>query len=168
MTRHLQQAFPGTNLNTSVSVSTHQSSAYLTARGGVDKKLLAVMRTLFATRFGPRPFSQLLCEMRHLSHANSELSYLQLYAHAQDEYDLPTPPAFSAFGDRARYAGTHPSVKYCKAIFTEWMRAHLDLFDRVIASLPGTRLASDHTFKVWFISLSLLVTEVKSDHQVSR
>ncbi|KAF9051108.1 hypothetical protein BDZ89DRAFT_1056981 [Hymenopellis radicata] len=130
--RHLQQEFP----------------AYLSARGGVDKSTLAVMRTLFATRFGPRPCSELLCEMQHLRHANLELSYLSAYAFFQDKYNLPPPEPFSDFDDRLRFGGTNTSVKYCKAVFTEWMRAHLELLDRVMASLPGTRLAGDHTFKI--------------------
>lgn len=129
---------------------------YLTARGGVDKSSIAIMRTLYATRFGPRPFSELLCEMRHLDHSTRELSYLSFYSHHQDKYSLPTPTEFSPFGDRARFAGTHPSVRYCKAVFTEWMRAHLELFDRVMASLPGSCLAGDHTFKV----RQLLVSEM--------
>ncbi|KAF8989139.1 hypothetical protein BDZ89DRAFT_231034 [Hymenopellis radicata] len=132
LSRHLQHEFP----------------AYLSARGDIDKLLLAVMRTLFTTRFGPRPCSELLNEMQHLRHANSEVSYLSAYAFFQDKYNPPPPEPFSEFDDRLRFGGTNILVKYCKMVFTEWMRAHLELFDRVIASLPGTRLAGDHTFKI--------------------
>ncbi|KAF8076563.1 hypothetical protein FPV67DRAFT_1559024 [Lyophyllum atratum] len=127
--RHVQEAFP----------------AYLTARGAIDKNLMAVMRTLFAGRFGPKPFASLLGEMRHLHHAHRELTYLATCVSSPS----PTAPIpFSTFEDKSRYAGTHPSYQWCNSIFVDWMRAHRVFYDRVMASLPGGILKGDHTFKV--------------------
>jgi hypothetical protein len=122
-------------------------SAYVTARSAMDKNLMAVMRTLYSGRFGPEPFAKLLGEMRHLRHSRMELIYLA------ECLSRPLPAGssrapFSAFDDSDRYAGTHPSTQYCKAVFVDWMRAHRVYFDRVMASLPGGILKGDHTFKV--------------------
>jgi hypothetical protein len=106
---------------------------------------MAVMQTLFASRFGPDPFASLLCEMRHLTHANLELIYLGACASRPQK---STPPSFSAFEDKKRYAGTHPSTTYCKAVFVDYSSAHRVYLDRVMASLPGEVLKGDHTFKV--------------------
>lgn len=123
-------------------------TAYLSAHGGIDKKLMNVMKTTFSTRFGPRPFSELLAEMCYLEHASCELTYFTMYAHETLTRPLPPVNPFSAFGDKLRYAGTAPSSMYCKATFTDFMNGYGVLFDRVMASLPGTVLKSDHTFKV--------------------
>ena len=134
--RHLQESFP----------------ALLTARAALDKNLLSVMRTCFATRFGPEPFAALLAEMRYLDHAHRELLYLAaLVASPESAYSVQHQP-FSAFDDKERYAGTVPSKNYCKAVFAEWMRIHRPYFDRVMASLPGSVLKGDHTFWVSIIS----------------
>jgi hypothetical protein len=131
--RHLQESFP----------------ALLTARAAVDKGLMSLMRTCFATGLGPEPFASLLGEMRHLDHAHRELIYLSALTVATESVTLHHEP-FSAFGDKNRYAGTVPSRHYCKAVFADWMRVHRPFFDRVIASLPGTVLKGDHTFWVCF------------------
>ncbi|RDB23206.1 Werner syndrome ATP-dependent helicase [Hypsizygus marmoreus] len=127
--------------------------AYLTARGAVDKSLMAVMRTLFASRFGPEPFASLLGEMRHLHHAHRELMYLSACASSPNQ---PSPASFSTFEDKARYAGTHPSTQYCKSVFVDWMRAHRVFLDRIMASLPGEILKGDHTFKLLKYMLRLM------------
>lgn len=104
-----------------------------------------VMQALFASRFGPDPFASLLSEMHHLHHAQRELIYLA--AAASSEY-VKDPPPFSSFSDKTGYAGSHPSVQYCKSIFVDFNRVHRVFYDRVVASLPGTVLKGDHTFKV--------------------
>ncbi|KAJ7591861.1 hypothetical protein C8J56DRAFT_780924 [Mycena floridula] len=131
--RQLQNAFP----------------AYLSARGAIDKRLMSVMRTTFATRFGPAPFAALLSEMRSQQHSDRELTYLAACADAMSSRRLPTPPVpFSTFKDKQRYAGTYPTQQYCKGVFVDWMEAHKVFMDRVNASLPGRVLKSDHTFKL--------------------
>ncbi|KAF9001636.1 hypothetical protein BDZ89DRAFT_1050403 [Hymenopellis radicata] len=137
----------------------HEFPAYLTARGAVDKVLMSTTLALFSGRFGSGPLSELLSELRHLDHSNRELIYLSIYSHEREILDLPPATPFSAFDDKSRYAGTRPSPRYCKAVFTEWMRAHTVLFDRVIASLPGRCLRGDHTFKTKQVikSLALLL-----------
>ncbi|KAG6877503.1 hypothetical protein C0992_009828 [Termitomyces sp. T32_za158] len=131
LTRHVQEEFP----------------AYITARGAIDKKLMSVMCTLFAGRFGPEPFASLLGEMRRLHHSRRELSYLA--ACASSKYPSQhKPEPFSSFDDKQRYAGTHPSTQYCKSVFVDWSRAHRVFLDRMMASLPGEILKGDHTFKL--------------------
>lgn len=44
--------------------------ALITARAVIDKDLMALMCTCFATGFGPEPFAALFSEMRHLDHAH--------------------------------------------------------------------------------------------------
>lgn len=110
---------------------------------------MAVMRTTFASRFGPEPFAALLGEMRHLRHAHHELTYLAACAFAAaTSVTVGKRKPFSSFRDKGGYAGTLPSTQYCKAVFLDWSRAHRVFFDRVMASLPGDILKGDHTFKV--------------------
>jgi hypothetical protein len=141
--------FQGTDPHILVQLPRHHQEAFpalLTARAAIDKDLMALMRTCFATRFGPEPFAALLSEMRHLDHAHRELMYLAAMT-ASPLYAVQPEP-FSEFGDRQRYAGTVPSKHYCKAVFVDWMHAHRPFFDRVMASLPAGVLKGDHTFGV--------------------
>ncbi|KAL0956752.1 hypothetical protein HGRIS_002871 [Hohenbuehelia grisea] len=126
--RHIQQAFP----------------AYLTARSAIDKPLVALMQPLFAGRFGPDPLASTLAEMRHLRHAELELTYLAAASHQK----ITDPPSFSEFSDKSAYAGTQPSVQFCKSVFVDYSRAFQTFYDRVVASLPGLILKGDHTFKI--------------------
>ena len=134
--RHLQESFP----------------ALLTARAALDRNLMSVMRTCFATRFGPEPFAALLAEMRYLDHAHRELLYLAALVTSPESAYPVQHQQFSAFDDKERFAGTVPSKNYCKAVFAEWMRIHRPYFDRVMASQPGSVLKADHTFWVCIIS----------------
>jgi len=78
--RHLQESFP----------------ALLTARAAIDKGLMSLMRTCFATGLGPDPFASLLGEMCHLDHAHRELIYLSALTVATESVTLHHEP-FSAF-----------------------------------------------------------------------
>lgn len=111
--RHIQETFP----------------AILTARAAVAKELVSLMRSCFATRFGPEPFAALMGEMCHLDHAHRELLYLAA-ANASTPFNSTRPlESFSKFGDKSRYAGTVPSKHYCKAVFVDWMHAYRPYFD---------------------------------------
>ena len=126
-------------------------SAFLTAHAAVDKKLVSVMRSCFATRFGPEPFAAMLSEMRYLDHAHCELLYTAALHSSPTEHPSPTgPEIFSDFWDKLRWAGTNASTQYWKGVFVDWMRAHRPYFDRIMASLSGKVLRGDHTFKVIF------------------
>ncbi|KAL0956751.1 hypothetical protein HGRIS_002870 [Hohenbuehelia grisea] len=103
--------------------------SYLTARSAIDKPLVALMQPLFAGRFGPDPLASTLAEMRHLRHAELELTYLAAASHQK----ITDPPSFSEFSDKSAYAGTQPSVQFCKSVFVDYSRA------------LQTR---DHTFKI--------------------
>lgn len=124
----------------------------LTACAALDKSLMSVMQTSFATWFGPEPFTALLAEMRYLDHAHRELLYLAaLVASPESAYPVHHQP-FSAFDDKECFAGTVLSKNYCKAVFAEWTWIHRPYFDQVMASLLGSVLKDDHTFWVCIIS----------------
>ena len=121
----------------------------MTAHAAVDKKLVSVMRSCFATRFGPEPFATMLSEMQHLDHAHCELLYTAALQSSPTEHPSPSgPELFSDFFDRQRWAGTNASTHYWKGVFVDWMRAHRPFFDCIMASLTGKVLRGDHTFKV--------------------
>jgi len=67
---HFQEAFP----------------AVLTVWAAVNKQLISLMRTWFATHFGPEPFAALMQEMRYLDHAHRELLYLAAAASSAQFY----------------------------------------------------------------------------------
>jgi len=126
--RHLQESFP----------------ALLTARAAIDKGLMSLMRTCFATGLGPDPFASLLGKMCHLDHAHRELIYLSALTVATESVTLHHEPIFSIWGQDCYVAQCHPAL--LKAVFADWMRVHQPFFDRVIASLPGTVLKGDTLF----------------------
>ena len=133
LSRPLQEAFP----------------AFLTTRAAVDKNLVSVMRSCFATRFGPEPFAAMLAEMRYLDHAHRELLYtsaLQCSPTAHPSVSGPEP--FSDIKDKQRYAEVISTTNYFKGVFVDWMRAYRPFFDRIVSSLTGKILRGDHTFNV--------------------
>ncbi|KAK7005521.1 Werner syndrome ATP-dependent helicase [Favolaschia claudopus] len=139
LSRELQESFP----------------AFITARAAIDKNLLSLMRGVFNSRCGPKPFSDVLSEMHHLDHAQRELIYVA--ALRSSPTPIPaSPEQFSTYDDKLRFCGSTPSANYCKAVFVDWMQAHRQYHDRVTASLPGKILRGDHTFKALSI-LSLCV-----------
>ncbi|KIM88469.1 hypothetical protein PILCRDRAFT_3452 [Piloderma croceum F 1598] len=124
---HFQEAFP----------------AILAVHAAVDKQLISLMHTCFATCFGLEPFAALMQEMCYLDHAHRELLYLAA-ATLSAQFHHPRP--FSKFTNKNCYAGTSPSTQYCRAVFVDWMHAYRPYFDRVIAALPATVVKGDHTF----------------------
>ncbi|KAJ6489576.1 hypothetical protein C8R47DRAFT_1124811 [Mycena vitilis] len=116
--------------------------AYISARGAVSKLMMWQMCNTFASRLGPAPFSELVSEIQHRSHAEGELMYLG----ASKFYQRTGGQQFSAFSDPKGYAGSPPSVPYLKALFADYMNAYRVYIERDIATLPGTILKLDHTF----------------------
>lgn len=106
--------------------------------------MMQQMCNTFATRFGPAPFSELVSEIQHRLHADGELMYLA----AADFYGQHGVKPFSAFSDPNGYAGTPPSVKYLKALFTDNLTAHRIFIERDISTLPLGVAKTDHTFDV--------------------
>jgi hypothetical protein len=102
------------------------------------------MSNTFSSRFGPAPFSELVSEIQHREHADRELMYLA----AANFYGQPVTTQFSAFDDPNGYAGSVPSVKYLKAMFTDFIAAVRIFIERDIATLPLDAAKADHTFNV--------------------
>ncbi|KAJ7738873.1 hypothetical protein DFH07DRAFT_778935 [Mycena maculata] len=50
--------------------------SYISARGAISRLMMQQMANTFASRFGPAPFSELISEIQHRHHADSELMYL--------------------------------------------------------------------------------------------
>ncbi|KAG7093302.1 hypothetical protein E1B28_006984 [Marasmius oreades] len=89
----------------------------------------------------------MLYELQTLQHSRRELMYLSAAA----SYGLSGSsqiPAFPAFDDQMKYAGTSPSVQYLKCIWTDYHAAVKIYLDRIQASLSGFKLAGDHTFRI--------------------
>ncbi|KAJ6557976.1 hypothetical protein B0H19DRAFT_1291330 [Mycena capillaripes] len=116
--------------------------AYISARGAVSKLMMWQMLNTFATRLGPAPFSELVSEIQHKFHAESELMYVA----AADFYRQSGVQQFSAFNDPRGYAGSPPSTPYTKAMFTDFMAAYRIYIERDIATGPLTVMKLDHTF----------------------
>ncbi|KAJ7734018.1 hypothetical protein DFH07DRAFT_944774 [Mycena maculata] len=100
------------------------------------------MLNTFASRFGPAPFSELVSEIQHRSHADGELMYLA----AAEFYGQHGVKSYSAFNDPMGYSGSPPSVKYLKALFTDYLTAHRIFIERDIGTLPAEIIKGDHTF----------------------
>ncbi|KAJ7850810.1 hypothetical protein B0H14DRAFT_2581803 [Mycena olivaceomarginata] len=126
--RHVQAAFP----------------AYISARGAISKLMMRLMRNTFSTRMGPAPFSEMVSEIQHLSHADGEL----MYTAAANFYGQVGLKQYSAFDDPNGYAGSPPSIPYLKGLFTDVISAHRIFIERDIATKPLTVAKADHTFDV--------------------
>ncbi|KAJ7151286.1 hypothetical protein C8R43DRAFT_951101 [Mycena crocata] len=118
--------------------------AYISARGAVSKLMMWQMSNTFSTRFGPAPFAELVSEIQHRAHAESELAYVA----AANFYRQSGLKQYSSFDDPRGYAGSPPSVPYLKALFTDYTTAHRIYIERDIATRPATVLKGDHTFDV--------------------
>ena len=141
LSRTLQEAFP----------------AFLTAHAAVDKNLVSIMRSCFATRFGPEPFTKMVAEMQFLDHAHLELLYVSALQSSPTSHPSPSgPESFSHINDKLRYAAKTSSTQFYSAVFVDWMQAHRVFFDRVMACLTGKILRGDHTFKVIIISFHII------------
>lgn len=126
--------------------------AYISTRGAISKMIMRLMRNTFSTRLGPAPFSELVSEIQHLSHADGEL----MYTAAANFYGQVGVPQYSAFDDRNGYAGSPPSVPYLKALFTDIISALRIFMERDTATKPCDIAKGDHTFDVsYFIFRSI-------------
>ncbi|KAJ3842724.1 hypothetical protein F5878DRAFT_697092 [Lentinula raphanica] len=131
LSRHWQEAFP----------------AFLSNRGGIDKSLMAELRSTSANRFGATPYAELVSELQRRHHSTLELSYL---ACAQSHgFQKSQVPPFSPFDNPLQFAGAVPSPQYMKAMFTDWFAAYRIYMERDLASTSGLRLSGDHTF--WIV-----------------
>ncbi|KAJ3821689.1 hypothetical protein F5880DRAFT_1485618, partial [Lentinula raphanica] len=131
LARHWQESFP----------------AFLSSRGGIDKSLMAELRSTSANRFGATPYAELVSELQRRYHSTLELSYL---ACAQSHgFQKDQVPPFSPFEDPLQFAGAAPSPQYMKAMFTDWFAAYRIYMERDLASTSGLRLSGDHTF--WIV-----------------
>jgi hypothetical protein len=115
------------------------------------------MSNTFSTRLGPAPFSELVSEVQHRSHAEGELMYVA----AANFYRQCGVKQYSAFDDPEGYAGSPPSVPYLKALFTDYISAYRIYIERDIGTLPLTVMKADHTFDVsHFLEMAIRLTEV--------
>ncbi|KAJ7875171.1 hypothetical protein B0H14DRAFT_2568940 [Mycena olivaceomarginata] len=118
--------------------------AYISARGAISKLMMSQMSNTFASCFGPAPFSELVSEIQHRSHADGELMYLA----AAEFYGRSGVKPYSTFNDPNGYAGILPSVQYIKALFTDYIAAHRIFVGRDIATFSLGIAKADHTFDV--------------------
>ena len=76
--------------------------------------MLLVIRTCFATRFGPEPFAAMLSEIRYLDHARREVTYLSALLSSPTAHPLEQPESFSRFDDKLCFSGTLATTQYWK------------------------------------------------------
>jgi hypothetical protein len=122
-------------------------SAYISACGAIDKRVMSQMCNTFVTRFGPSPFLEMMAELQCKHHAELELLYLNAACHYGLQGALQVP-SFSMFSDKLQYAASPPSVQYLKAMFMDWVSAHRVFIQRAQACLPANVMKVDHTFNV--------------------
>jgi hypothetical protein len=140
----VQLAFPGLFCSSITTALLKTCLVYLSARSAIDKQMMGEVVSLFTSRVGPGPYSELFSETQHRVHAERELIWLA----AADQYGFSKGTPFSSFNDPLRYGGFSLSVKYIRAMFVDWFAAHRIFFDRSMAAKSGKRLAGDHTFWV--------------------
>ncbi|KAJ7192005.1 hypothetical protein GGX14DRAFT_578453 [Mycena pura] len=116
-------------------------------RGALDNDEMDMMKITFAGRFGASPYSKMVQELKYLQHSRLEGMYLQAAAHF-NFYGPEQIPSFSQFGDRSKYGGFTPSVKYLKGVFVGWFAAHRLHLDRIMSSISGKVLKGDHTYTI--------------------
>jgi len=104
------------------------------------------MSSCFATRLGPGSFAKVMSEMAYLRHADLEHYYLAKLD--TPNVSLDGRKSFSAFTDKARYAGTVPSSTYLADIFVDHITSLQPFYDRITASYSATHTKGDHTFNV--------------------
>ena len=105
--------------------------AWLSWRGGVDKHVLRLMRSLFDGRFRPKAYSMLLLEL----HSTISLDYrLKHKNKTKDKMDSPLLHAIKTdchlgdFGDKKKYNDQVPTSRYLPSVYSTFhdtIRPHL-------------------------------------------
>ncbi|KAJ7017554.1 hypothetical protein C8F04DRAFT_979056 [Mycena alexandri] len=127
--------------------------AFFTARSGIDKTLMTLIRAGIAHRLSASAWSKILRELHVRDHDLRELQYLYAIHRekkitknlniAEQSYE-----PFSAFDDKSKYAGFYPSRWYINNVYMDYMQHIRPILDQCIAALRAYIIKWDHSFKV--------------------
>ncbi|KAJ7458694.1 hypothetical protein B0H11DRAFT_2199426, partial [Mycena galericulata] len=127
--------------------------SFLTARSGIDKTLMTLIRAGIAHRMSASAWSKILRELHVREHDLRELQYL--YAiHRKKKIDATLGIAeqsfepFSVFDDKSKYAGFYPSRWYINNVYMDYMQHIRPILDQCMAALTAFMIKWDHSFKV--------------------
>jgi len=127
--------------------------AFLTHHSGVDKTLMALIRAGMAHSLNSSGWSNILRELHVHEYDLKKLDYLHAI-HSENKtreahgiVERSYEP-FSAFNNKAGYAGFYPSRWYINTIYMDYMEHIRPILDQCMASLTGYVLKWDHSFKL--------------------
>ncbi|KAJ6516958.1 hypothetical protein DFH09DRAFT_1287885 [Mycena vulgaris] len=128
-------------------------SASLTARSGIDKTLMTLIRAGIAHRLSASTWSKILCELHVREHDLRELQYLYaIHRRKKNCQDLDIEEEsyepFSSFEDKSKYAGFYPSRWYINNVYMDYMQHIRPILDQCMALLTALIIKWDHSFKM--------------------
>ncbi|KAJ7454520.1 hypothetical protein FB451DRAFT_1373562 [Mycena latifolia] len=127
--------------------------AFLTARSGIDKTLMTLIRAGIAHRLSASAWSKILRELHVREHDLRELQYLyaihrEKKIHKNLDIAEKSYEPFSAFDDKSKYAGFYPSRWYINNVYMDYMQHIRPILDQCMALLTAFIIKWDHSFKV--------------------
>ncbi|KAH8109627.1 hypothetical protein DFH11DRAFT_1474484, partial [Phellopilus nigrolimitatus] len=121
--------------------------ALLTARSGIDKELMALLRAGIANRLCANSWTSILRELHVRRRDILELQYLH-FIKLSPQLGTKAFTPFSSFSDKNGYAGFVPSRWYISRVYADYMGCIRDVLDQCMSALPGGILKWDHSFKI--------------------
>ena len=127
--------------------------AFLTHKGGVDKKVAKNMRSLFPEGIRAGQYATLLREHHALRHTEDLIKYesrLSRQRHVgsfgiNSSTDIPH---FSGYSDKKLYAGATPGSKYLQHVFSKQAESTKEYMDMLVKAVSGEQLSIDASYKV--------------------
>ncbi|KIK69404.1 hypothetical protein GYMLUDRAFT_237207 [Collybiopsis luxurians FD-317 M1] len=127
--------------------------AFLTKWSGMDKELVEFIRTGISPGVNANMFATIIRTAHMQKYDHSKLKYYHAATAANADADAknidrPRFKAFSGFADKKGYNGHYPSRWYINAVYVDYIQCIGPILDQCMASLTGTILKWDHSFKV--------------------
>ena len=124
--------------------------AFLTARGGVSKRIVDLMRPLFNAGVKPESFARLILELQTKAHARRHIEYEHALTTMRASPDFPKSAVlafFSTFGDQSKYAGVVPNGAYFASIYEKFHASIAQHLDTEVKKRGAERLHWDVSYK---------------------
>ncbi|KAG8968224.1 hypothetical protein FRC05_001605 [Tulasnella sp. 425] len=128
--------------------------AQLTARSGLDKTVLRLLRSACGNGVGPKQFADMLSNLHHRQHDERHLLYVNTILAGPGGRGIgkwPKDTLFEPFGkysDPKGYGGFIPSSQWLRDIYDGFIESRMDDFNQHTAMLPLDVGALDHSHKV--------------------
>lgn len=118
---------------------------------------MSLIRSGMARRLCGNGWAQVLRELHHIQHDLRELMYLHAVRnHLRNRFmQVTTITPFSSFEAKDGYAGFSPSSRYISDVYNDFIKQIRPILDQCVASLPGSVLKWDHSFKASVYSLKV-------------